>query len=173
MKMRSCLSLIIAARNTIEAAARRVLVTQTWRLAFDAWPTPRNCSRDIAGLASPLVLAIPFAQVASASAVRVYDATGMPQVLAPATYMLLGAPNAARLLFATAPPAPGRAIGGIEIDIVAGYGAPPDVPQPLRNAVLMLVAWWFERRGDDPDDRIHLPAAIAALVAPFRRLRLA
>ena len=31
-------SLVPAARARVEAATRRLLVTQTWRLAFDAWP---------------------------------------------------------------------------------------------------------------------------------------
>ena len=43
-------------------------------------------------------------------------------------------------MFSTSPPAPGRAVAGIEIDVVAGYGAPADVPSPLRQAILMLVA---------------------------------
>jgi hypothetical protein len=38
----------------------------------------------------------------------------------------------------------------------------------------LLVAFWFEHRGDALHDNAvpHLPAAVAALVVPFRSARL-
>ena len=58
---------------------------------------------------------------------------------------------------------------------MAGYGDhPADVPGPLRQALLQLVAHWYEQRsgievgGPSP----HLPTAIAALTAPYRQVRL-
>ena len=167
-------SLIGAARATVETAARRVLIQQTWRLALDAWPAARiDGARPFAPAGAPVK--IPFAQVLAIDTIRVFDAFGVATVVAASSYSLVGAPNAARLLFTSAPPTPGRPADGIEIDVVAGYGAAPsDVPQPLRQAILMLVANWFEHRGDDDAaDRIHVPASVAALVAPYRRLCLA
>jgi len=63
--------------------------------------------------------------------------------------------------------------GGIEIDLIAGHGAPADVPEPFRQAMLMLVARWFENRGDATGHGdARLPADVLALIAPFRRARL-
>ena len=41
----------------------------------------------------------------------------------------------------------GAAANGFEIAFIAGYGdAPPDVPAPIRHALKLLVAHWFEHR---------------------------
>ena len=72
-------------------------------------------------------------------------------------------------------PAPAtRAPGAIEIDITAGYGAlAADVPSPLRHAIRMLVAHWYEQRGAVGGVRAAdtVPLGFAALVAPYRILR--
>jgi len=70
---------------------------------------------------------------------------------------------------------PGRALAGIEVDVAVGYGdAPGDVPQPLRQAIKLLVAHWYENRGlialGQPV--AVLPASAAALLAPYRVLSL-
>lgn len=152
--------LIPAARALVEAATRRLLMTQTWRLSFDDWP--------------PGAVAMPLAPVASVAAVRVYDAGGVAQVVDSATWRLFETPDQARIVFSATPPTPGRAVSGIEIDVVAGYGAANDVPQALRQAMLMLIARWFENRGDGLDTGVNLlPVSVASLIAPFRRPRLA
>jgi uncharacterized phiE125 gp8 family phage protein len=47
------------------------------------------------------------------------------------------------------PPIPGRPRNGISITVRAGYGAlSEDVPATLRLAVKIIVAHWFENRGD-------------------------
>ena len=57
------------------------------------------------------------------------------------------------------------------MEVRAGYGATAeDVPAPLRQAVRLIVARWFENRGDaDPGPA---PPDVMALVAPFRRVRI-
>lgn len=171
-------SLISAARMLVESATRRALVTQGWRVMLDAWPAGGGeggwSILTTRPSATPSEIVIPLAPVQSVSAVRVYDAAGQPQTLALATYRLVGAPERARLVFLAQPPHPGAAAGGIEIDLVAGYGDPPDTPAALRHAILALVSWWFDNRGDVAStDAGSLPPRAAALVAPFRRGRLA
>jgi uncharacterized phiE125 gp8 family phage protein len=73
------------------------------------------------------------------------------------------------LLLATEPEA-----RGYEIDFIAGYGeAGGDTPAPLRQAILMLVAHWYEHRsaaiGGAPE---VVPTGVRALVAPYRRMAL-
>ena len=164
-------SLITAARGTLEAATRRLFITQTWRLSFDASPAYGIASpfNFVGSLTGP-TLAIALAPVTSIVALRVYDAGDVPQIIDPATYRLGGAPDSAKIVSTSSPPPPGRAVAGIELDVVAGYGAATDVPQPLRQAMLMLVARWFENRGDGGDrDASVLPPAVTAMIAPFRR----
>ena len=156
-------ALIVSARMTLEAFTRRFFVTQTWRLAFDAWPT-----RPVA----PNLIALPFAPFQSVAAMRTFDTAGAAQTVPPASYRAPPATNAARIVFASAPPAPGRETDGVEIDIAVGYGATAtDTPEPLRRAMLLLVAQWHENRGDAPASGA-LPGPAAALAAPYRRGRL-
>jgi uncharacterized phiE125 gp8 family phage protein len=147
---------------TLEAYTRRFLITQSWRLVFDCWPS---------SVASNAMLYIPFAPFEAVTAIRVFDANDAAQTLASANYRAPPSTEGGRISFASAPPAPSRATDGIEIDFDVGYGAlASDVPQPLRRAILILVAHWREHRGDDGDDA--LPRAVAQLAAPFRRERL-
>lgn len=155
-------ALIVAARMTLEAYTRRFFVAQSWRLVFDCWPT---------SVASSATLRIPFAPFQSVAAIRVFDASDAPQSLNAATYRAPNSTEGGRISFTSAPAAPGRVSDGIEIDFDVGYGAlASDVPQPLRQAILTLVAHWREHRGDSGDDA--LPRTVAQLAAPFRRERL-
>lgn len=59
----------------------------------------------------------------------------------------------------------------IEVDVTAGYGeTPEDVPMPLRQAVLLLLAQSYEHRGDG--EHPGFPLLVDALTLPFRGLRL-
>lgn len=169
-------ALIAAARALVEATTRRQLMTQTWRLAFDAWPFDAGLDGALAALATrpasaPLAASLPLAPLASVSAVRVYDAVNQAQAIASAQWRLTGAPERARLVFSQAPPQPGRTSEGVEIDVIAGYGAAFDTPAPLRQAILMLTAHWFENRGETPTG--DMPDVVRTLLAPFMRRRLA
>jgi|SRR5947209_6333717 len=156
-------ALITAARLMMEAQTRRMLITQTWRLIYDCWPNGH-------------VVKIPLAPFQSAPAMRVYDANGAAQTVGTSLYYVDAAPDAARIIFGAPPPTPGRAAAGIEIDVIVGYGAAAtSVPEPLRQAIRMLVTDWYESRGDAaPDDPANaLPSPVRALVAPYQRPRLA
>ncbi len=70
---------------------------------------------------------------------------------------------------------PERPIAGIEIDVTVGYGdAGTDVPEPLRQAIRLLVAHWYENRGliAVGHEVAILPQTVAALIAPYRVLAL-
>jgi uncharacterized phiE125 gp8 family phage protein len=155
-------ALIVSARLTLEAYTRRFFVTQSWRLVFDAWPE---------SLCATSALAIPFAPFQSVTTIRVFDANDSAQTVPAASYRAPAASEGGRVVFTSGPPAPGRRADGVEIDFVAGYGAlASQTPEPLRRAILMLVAHWREKRGDETDDA--LPMAVAQLAAPYRRERL-
>ena len=59
----------------------------------------------------------------------------------------------------------------LEIEFTAGYGeAPEDVPMPLRQAVLLLLAQSYEYRGEATPPPV--PMMVDALLMPYRGLRL-
>jgi uncharacterized phiE125 gp8 family phage protein len=156
-------ALITAARLILEAQIRRMLINQTWRLIYDRWPNGR-------------LIKIPLAPFQSLIAMRVYDANGTAQAVGSSLYHVDATPDGARIIFGAPPPNPGQAAAAIEIDILVGYGATPEsVPEPLRQAIRMLVPDWYENRGDAGADDLAnaLPSSVRALVAPFQRPKLA
>jgi uncharacterized phiE125 gp8 family phage protein len=156
-------TLIAAARIHVEAASGRALIAQSWRLVLDAWP------RDG-------VVRLPVGPATALTAVTAYDADDTPHELATGQFRLDGAGVPALLL---APPAvegmPAlRSRRGIEIDFVAGYGeAGTDVPEDLRQAVRVLVGYWFENRDVAvAPNGADGPAGLARLLTPYRRVAL-
>ena len=60
------------------------------------------------------------------------------------------------------------AVDELTVDYTAGYGEAGDVPQDLKQAVLTLVAYWYEHR----DSVTSAPIGFERLVATYRRVRL-
>jgi uncharacterized phiE125 gp8 family phage protein len=156
-------ALIAGARSHVEAQTRRALITQTWRLVRDAWP----------GDGRVAVVPSPLRQITAA---RVYRLDGSTQTLDLQAFVANAAATPAIISFLTwSLPVPGRPAAGIEIDVEVGYGdGPADVPEPLRQAIKLLVAHWYENRGliAVGQTLAVLPATVAALIAPFRVLSL-
>jgi uncharacterized phiE125 gp8 family phage protein len=155
-------ALIAGARVHIEALTRRALITQSWRLIRDSWPADGRIA----------VTPVPLREVVAA---RVYRLDGSPQAIDVDAFVANVASAPAVLGFTLgAVPAPGRAVGGIELDFEAGYGdAANDVPEPLRQAIRVLTAHWYENRGVLAEGGAAvLPQSAATLIAPYRVLSL-
>ncbi|MCR9128836.1 MAG: hypothetical protein NXI12_04885 [Alphaproteobacteria bacterium] len=162
--------LLASARARVESETGLALITQSWRWTLDAWPSRRlsACGQAVSLPVRPLI---------SVQAVRTYDAEGASTAIDPAEYR--AEPGEPGRLIAVLPfnlPQPERAAGGIEVDFTAGFGGTgDDVPAPLREAILRLVADAYSnveraesaRRGEG-----GLPDAVDALLRPWRRVRL-
>lgn len=156
-------SLILTSRLHIEAALGLALITQSWRLTLDAWPNARE-------------LELPLRPLQSVISAKVFAADGTAEVIPSNAYVVDvgGAPP--RLVRSGGRwPQPEKAANGIEIEFTAGFGdGAADVPGPIRQALLMLIAHWYERR--DPIEvgsrETAIPAGISDLLAPYRTVRL-
>ncbi|RMF07843.1 MAG: hypothetical protein D6773_03100 [Alphaproteobacteria bacterium] len=156
--------LIATATLHVERDLGIALITQGWKFLRDAWPP--NWFTEI-----------PLAPLQSVESITVYDADDAAQVFGANHWFADLASSPPRVVLrGSAPwPVPGRRANGVEIALTAGFGlSAADVPQPLRHALLLLVAHWYERRepvlvGEPPH---QLPGSIAALLAPYRRVRL-
>ncbi|MEA2884114.1 MAG: hypothetical protein QOH32_3370 [Bradyrhizobium sp.] len=154
-------ALIAAARGHVEALSRRALLVQRWRCVLDAWPANGRLDPRVGPLRSVI-------------AARVYDHGNTAHAIDAGTFVVDAAANViaspCRML-----PLPGRRDAGIELDVELGYGTTAgDVPEPLRHAIRLLVAHWYENRGLAAigGNVAMLPAGVGALVAPFRMLSL-
>lgn len=154
-------ALIAGSRIHIESQTRRALITQMWRLVRDAWPA----SGRIDVRPGPLQ---------TLNAVRLLDAEGNAATVDLQAFV----PDKAASALAFAPwslAAPGRIAAGIELDVTVGYGdAAIDVPEPLRQAIRLLVAHWYDNRGLAAVGQTVaiLPSTVAALIAPYRMVAL-
>lgn len=158
--------LTAAARLQVESWTGRALITQSWRWSLDQWPCGRNA-----------VLTIPRPPVQSVDQILLFDALGQSAVWDAQNYDLDAGDDPARLFLRTGCPLPqpGRKVAGIAIDFTCGYGiAESDIPAPIRQAILMLIAHYYENRelAAPADGIMPLPLGPAALLAPYKAVRL-
>jgi uncharacterized phiE125 gp8 family phage protein len=154
-------ALISSARNHVEALTRCGLITQTWRVVLDRWPEPGRIKPRLGPLQS-------------LAAARIYNDTNAATDIDADLFVV----DAAAGVIA-APgwslPVPGRAVAGIELDIVIGFGsAASDVPQVLLQAIRMLVSHWYENRGlvSIGQTIAMMPASVNAMIASYRVMSL-
>ncbi|EGL66013.1 hypothetical protein AGRO_1266 [Agrobacterium sp. ATCC 31749] len=154
-------ALLRAAREHLERVTGLCLIRQTWRFYLDRWPETG-------------VILIGKGPVQAIETILVFDGQGRAADITGADRLLDGVARPARLWLRDLP-SPGRAMNGIEIDFIAGYGeAGTDVPGTLKRAMLMHVAQMFAFRGAvAPENQpAAVPAGYERLVAPFCRLGL-
>ena len=155
------LRLIRAARQRIEAALGLSLITTTYVETLDLWRdqvTPNGYVRLQRG---PLL---------SVVSVQVANQDGDFETVDPSRYRprLDSRPGLIMPLSAGLPE-PAQPVCGIEITYRCGFGDTAEtVPEPLRQAILALVAHSFEHR-----EAADLPLALVEpWLAPYRRVRL-
>jgi len=156
-------SLIATARTHLERTLGLALITQGWSYYLDHWPRSGT-------------VALPVRPVQAVNAVKVHDAIGGVTTLDESAYAVDALSQPGRLVvMAALPPVATRQLNAFEIDFTAGYGdEAEDVPAPIRQALLLLVAHWFERR--EPvsfnEGAAEVPMSVAALLMPYRRFGL-
>lgn len=62
-------------------------------------------------------------------------------------------------------------LAAVQVEFVAGYGGPELVPQPIMQAMRLLVGHFYEHREavQSGGSVVELPFAVDALLAPYRR----
>ncbi len=154
-------SLMATARHYLEQVTGLCLMSRTLRLYLDEWPEDQ-------------VILINRFPVQTLVAMTVYNAGGLPVQVSLQGHVLAGKAQPARL-YVTDMPETLRAINGIEVDFVAGFGtAATDVPDALKRAMLMHVAMMYELRGAVAADMQPggIPDGYARLIAPWQRRAL-
>jgi len=122
--------LIAAATSMVEHYIGRSLTTQTWRLTLDKF-TDR--------------IVLPRGPVQSISAFTYFDAAGVSQTVPGTTYAFDGDADPQMVVRQPSAswPSVGNLINPVSITYVAGYSA---LDRDIKQAILMLVANWFENR---------------------------
>jgi len=147
--------LIAAARVRAEWHTGRAWITQSWILWSDCWAE---------------FVEIPLPPLQAVTAVTTYAPDGTAAVIDPDSYTVDAASQPARIAFGCIAPLALRAINAVAIAFDAGHGdAADDVPAPVREAILEIVAGLYVHRGDGPEE---IPLSAQALLAPYRIFQL-
>ena len=156
-------ALIVAARRYVETITRRALIAQTWDLKLDGFP---------AG-----AIEIPLPPLQSVTSIAYRDSSGASTTVSASNYLVDTSSLVGRVLPAYGvvwPSFTAYPVHPVTVRFVAGYGAADDVPRPIRQALLMLVAEWYERREATHTGMAGasavtpLPFAVEALLADYR-----
>lgn len=172
-------SAIQAVRQQCEAFTRRALMTQTWALWRDAFPSP-----SINGLNE---IELPFPPLASVTHLRAWDAAGTGAVFDSGNYLVDTASTPGRIVLRETAVWPSnlRNARAVEVEYVAGYGnTAADVPEALKQGMLLWMrllyadkTWLFDAGAPVPGlpgfNREDLPLPVRALWDPYRLPRLA
>jgi uncharacterized phiE125 gp8 family phage protein len=143
---------ITAARELAEHYTGRALAPQTIETALDCFPLYEDDT-----------IHLPMAPVASITSVIYIDTNGEAQTISASAYALspFGESNRLAPTWGNYWPTPRDIPDAVKIVAVHGYTT---APKAVKSALLLMVAWMNEHRGDqmDPDD-IQPPAAKALL----------
>lgn len=128
--------LIAAARKAAERITRHALLLQTWDLYLDEFP-----------MTDRIVLAWPPLQ--SVTHIKYTTSAAVESTFAAASYQVDTYSTPARIVLKDGYSWPSdtlQVINGVVVRFVAGFGGPEDVPDDIRQAMLLMIAHWYENR---------------------------
>jgi len=187
-------SMIGAVRQVCEQWTGRALVSQTWTWWLDRFPVrPRNPYAESVYMDLPVnhfeepcrSLVLPKPPLQSVGVVQTYGADNQAAVFPASNYFVDNASEPGRLVLneSAAWPTPLRSTHAVEVEFQTGYGAAAQVPEPLKQGMLLWLkllfadkTWWLEP-GDAPDglNRINdqsIPQTVQSLWGPFKVYKL-
>src|SRR6185369_1494353 len=128
--------LIKAARHYCERWTGRAFVTSTWALTLDCLP----CGGD--------ALRLPKSPAIAVSSITYTDTAGATQTLSSTLYQVDVTTEPARIIpaYGQVWPTTRSQLGAVTVTFTAGYGAASAVPQPIKQAMLLLIGSWYENR---------------------------
>ena len=149
--------LITAARKWAEEYTGRQFVTATWDWFLDGF-----CPS----------FGVPIPPLQSVTSVKYLDTAGAEQTLDAATYRVdaVSEPGRIALDYGKSWPSTYSVINAVTVRFVAGYGAAGAVPEPIRQAMLILIGEMYEQREESLVGTIQssVPFGVRALLAPYK-----
>lgn len=165
-------ALIASARRHVEEFTGRSLITQTWELSLDRFPGPFWMDWHIWRWYQP-VIELPRPPIQSVDSITYTDENGASQTWDSSKYQVDTKSEPARLRPShdeEYPDVQEETLNAVTITYTAGYGAnADDVPNDLRQAMLLLIGELYERREEtNPQDLAVIPFGARSLMWPYR-----
>lgn len=180
-------ALISAARTQAEHVTRRTLITQTWKLVLDRFPSPvaSNSSGPQWGeQPGPITAERSFGKsgfeiyldhtpIIEITSIVYIDQGGTTQTLDPADYKLDNVTEPSRLVpsYGKSWPVARSEINSVTITFTCGYGDPSAVPESIKRWMLLHVGSMYENRESVATGRgitVTPMPFIDALIEPYR-----
>ena len=183
-------ALISAVRQKFEDWARRSLITQTWTLWLDGLPNDAHSPQRLEGVFDFPVhlyerfcrtIEIPRGPLQAVTFFKTYDTADTAAVFDSSNYQVDAAsvPGRIALKQTAAWPSGLREVNAVEIEFVAGYGNAADVPEPVKQGMLVWIKLLFAGKSKlfESDEatpgllefnRESIPVAVKALWQPYR-----
>ncbi|HUS81711.1 MAG TPA: hypothetical protein VM013_00450 [Dehalococcoidia bacterium] len=151
-------ALIKVARQQAETFTRRALITQTWDLLLDCFPTE--------------LIRLPLPPLVSVESIYYINQAGTSTLWDDSLYSvdIPAGDHAERgsitLAYAESWPTTRGIANAVTVEFTAGYGAAAAVPQGIKQALLLMIGQWY----DNPAAQDDMPAAAKALLWGYRAL---
>ncbi|MBT4837928.1 MAG: hypothetical protein HON94_11345 [Methylococcales bacterium] len=147
-------SLITAARMHVQSYMHRQLMPSTWQLFLDVFPSD--------------TIYIKECPVTAISSIKYVDENGSEQTLSSSLYSLDKESEPARLnpVYGESWKTTQTQNNAVTIEFTAGYADADSVPGAIKAAILLLVGFLYENRGDEGHRTI--PKSIYHLVDPYK-----
>lgn len=127
--------IVTAAREFIEGATNRALITQTWDLFLDEFPVTN-------------AIIVPWPPLATVTSVKYTpDVDSSTTTFASSKYIVDTNSEPGRIVLEKDEVWPTdslKSVNGVEVRFVAGYGAASDVPKRTKQMVRLLVGHWYQ-----------------------------
>lgn len=148
-------ALVRLARRAAERHTGRAILTQTWRVKYDAFP----CE-----------IIVPFPPTASISSISYVDTNGDSQTLSSAVYQtaLPSGPSSSyariRPAYQQVWPQTRSQMEAVTVQFVAGWTSPELVPEEILQGMKVAISYWWGKRGDgSKPDEMDVPAVARLL----------
>lgn len=130
----------------------RALMTQTWELVLDAFPTA--------------AISLPLPPLQSITSIKYQDSSNVEQTLDAADYVVDTTSESSRVYPVTSWPSTYSTPNAVTIRFVAGYGNASAVPEPIKTAIKLKVQALYDNV--PPDQMAAIDRASDALTWPYR-----
>lgn len=157
--------LINAAHKYVEQYLGRALITQSILAKADGWPVQAR--------SSGFEIVLPRPPLQTITSITYVDVNGTTQTLSTSLYTtdIVSEPGRIVSTYNATWPTTRSIANAVSIIYVCGYGSTyTSVPEPIRQAIKMLVADWFRNRETNVLGTIvdELPMGVMALLNPYR-----
>lgn len=158
-------TLITVARKHVETITGRALINQTWDYFLDNFPPGDK-------------IVIPLPRLSSVTTVKYTDKDNAQTTFTASKYIVDTNNEPGQIVLAYGeswPTFTPRPINAVEIRFVAGYGSgAANVPEGIKQAMLLLIAHWYENREPITDLNMkEIPETANALLWPYRVMQFA